>query len=112
MPRRRIIAFLARPHNRRGPVREYAAAGGPIVYVVGRMKNESDVAWERVGFQATFCDAGGRLIDAATEGDFPGMVLPHAEVAFKVSGSKHLPMSRYADHKVSVVEAEQARLWP
>jgi hypothetical protein len=85
---------------------------GPIVYVVGRMKNESDVAWEKVGLQAVFFNAEGRPIDAATDVDFPGTVLPRAEVAFKVSGRRYLPIGRYADHEVNVVEAEQVWRWP
>ena len=86
---------------------------GPVVFVVGMIKNTSAVEWKSIEVQARLKDAEGKLIDVKTESTYSRRIMPHGEMAFKAVGPAELPKERYAAYEVSVVSAADARrgLW-
>ena len=85
---------------------------GPVVFVVGRLRNNSDVTWKDIDVQAVFLDESGSLVNVETAWQYGHHILPRGESAFKVRGPADLPRGRYAKHKVAVTGAEDARRWP
>lgn len=85
---------------------------GPVVFVVGKIKNTSDVEWEYVRISAEFRDREGKLIDVVAEPLHIWGVMPHGEVAFKVRGPADLPAESYASYDVVVASAEDASRRP
>jgi hypothetical protein len=81
---------------------------GPTVFVVGLLRNRSDVPWRKVGMGVRFLDAEGKLIDAAVKADYLRCILPRGETAFKVRTLADLPKERYASYEVVVHSAEDA----
>ena len=82
---------------------------GPVVLVVGMLKNESDTAWRGMELQARFFDPQGKLIDVAVKDSFFSSIQPRGEVAFKLRGPADLPRENYARCEVLVHSAEDAR---
>jgi len=85
---------------------------GPVVLVVGRLRNNSDVEWESVHLQAEFFDESDSLVNVETEWQYGRHIMPWGESAFKVRGPADLPRERYATYSVTVTGAEDARRWP
>jgi len=82
---------------------------GPIVAVVGRIKNSSPVDWKESHLQVVFFNSKGELIDAGQENEYRSPFLPtEQEVAFKVSFPRQFPESEYASHKVGVISAKDS----
>ena len=88
------------------------SAEGDVVFIVGKLRNESDVEWEDVGVEADFFDAQGRLIDVEVEKHYLEYLVPHGEMAFKVRVIADRPVEEYADHKVFVGHAQDIRCTP
>ena len=88
------------------------SADGDIVFVVGKLRNESDVEWEQVGVEAEFFDPQGRLIDVEAEDHYLEHLIPHGEMAFKVRVVADRPLEEYADHKACVDYAKDIRRNP
>jgi hypothetical protein len=88
------------------------SADGDVVFVVGKLRNESDVEWEDVEIEAEFLDPQGRLIDVEVEERYFEHLVPHGEMAFKVRLIADRPVEEYADHKVFVGRAEDSRRTP
>jgi len=82
---------------------------GPVVFVVGMIKNTCGVEWKNIEVQARLKDSEGKLIDVKTEVTYSRRVMPHGEMAFKAEGPVELPKERYAGYEVSVVSAEDGR---
>jgi len=85
---------------------------GPVVFVVGRLRNNSDVTWKDMHVEAVFLDESGSLVNVETQWQYGRHIAPRGESAFKVRGLADLPRERYAKHKVTVTGAEDARRWP
>lgn len=80
-----------------------------IVGVVGELKNNSDIPWERVQIEVQFMDQEGRLIDTVTDVLFSGEIRPGATRFFRASQPAYLPKERYASYEVRVTGARDAR---
>jgi hypothetical protein len=87
---------------------------GPVVSVVGLLKNESDFGWRQLELDVQYFDRKGELIDvgADTRGYYLSTILPRGEIAFKFRGLADLPADDYASYKVFVRVAADARRWP
>jgi hypothetical protein len=85
---------------------------GDVVYVVGKLRNESDVEWDQIEVEAQFFDPQGKLIDADVQKRYVTHLLPHGEMAFKVRTVADRPLDEYATYKVSVKSAEDIRSSP
>jgi len=85
---------------------------GPVVLVVGMMKNDSDIPWEDVAVVAQFYDPQGRRIDVSYDRQYLACILPHGEMAFKLRAHADLPRESYARYEVSVPFAEDTRRAP
>ncbi len=81
---------------------------GQHVSVVCVVTNKSELAWDRVQIEARFFDKGGGLIDAESEYHY-GIILPHDEVAFRVSNTAYHDLGDYDSYKVFVRGARDAR---
>jgi hypothetical protein len=79
----------------------------PVVAVVGKIRNSSELDWKHTCVQVEFFDSKGALIDAGQTKEYlSGPRLPaREEVGFKVSFPRYFPESEYASHKVRVVLA-------
>ena len=83
---------------------------GPVVAVVGKLKNSSPVDWKDVRIQVEFFDSKGKLMDAAQQNEYSSPRLPaDQEIAFKVSFTRQFPEKEYASHKVCVISATDSR---
>jgi hypothetical protein len=81
---------------------------GPVVLVVGMMKNESDIAWNELNLDVAFYDQRGKLIDVDAKDFSVATIQPHGELAFKLRGPSDLPRETYARYEVTVRSAEDA----
>jgi hypothetical protein len=82
---------------------------GPTVAVIGKIKNNSEVAWKDVYLEAQYFDAHGAMIDTNGAEQY-GLVIPaHEEVAFRIRGSAARAGPEYTSHKVFVRSARDAR---
>jgi hypothetical protein len=82
---------------------------GSTVSVIGKIKNDSDVAWKDLYIEAQYFDANGVMVDTQGSEQY-GLVVPaHGEVAFRVRGSADRAENEYASHKVYVRSARDAR---
>jgi len=85
---------------------------GPVVFVVGRLKNNSDIGWDDIELQAQFFDESHALVNVEAESHYGRHIMPRGESAFKVRGPADLPRERYARYAVMVTGAVDARRWP
>jgi hypothetical protein len=85
-----------------------------MVTVVGTLTNHSDIGWKDIGVEAQFFDKSGKMIDAITvnANDYHGVViLPHAEVAFKIEGRASHSAADYETNKLNVRWAKDVDDW-
>ncbi len=87
---------------------QFGQGNSPIVAVVGRVRNDSDVDWDDVRFHVEFRNAEGKLIDAGQELRFALCIPAHEELGFKVAFERQFPEQWYASHTVRVVFANDA----
>ncbi len=87
---------------------------GPVICVIGMLKNDSDLAWKRVELEVQFYDPAGELIDVGTNTRqrYISEILPHGEIAFKVRLVPDVPVEDYASYKLCVRSAADARSYP
>lgn len=85
---------------------------GPTVFVVGKVKNNSDVTWESIHMEVQFMDPEGKLIDVEVQAHCLSKILPHGEMAFKLRAVAEMPRERYDSYQVSVRAAQDARATP
>ena len=85
--------------------------GWTTTAVVGRIRNNSDVAWKDVQIEVQFRDGDGKLVDTFTDSDLAKRYPPGEVRAFKASGWAYLPAERYASYEASVVWAKEAKVW-
>lgn len=82
---------------------------GPTISAIGKIRNNSDVAWKDIYLEAQYFDSGGTMIDA-NGGEQYGLTLPpHQEVAFRIRGAADRGEQEYASHKVFVRSARDGR---
>ena len=87
---------------------------GPVVCVIGILKNDSDVGWKEAQLEAQFYDRTGQLIDVGTD-QWQRVIFqvpPHGECAFKIRLPADHPTDSYASYKLFVRSAVDARSWP
>jgi hypothetical protein len=86
---------------------------GPVVCVVGILKNDSDVAWKGLGLEAQFYDPAGKLLDVHTDAmeRYVSQLPPRGECAFMIRLQADHPDEDYASYKLFVRSAVDARSW-
>src|SRR5687768_18087532 len=82
---------------------------GPVVAVLGTMKNDSEIPWNEVRFQVDFKDAEGKVIDTAQKHEYSFYIPAKESLAVKLSFRREFPETNYATHSVRVVSAKDAR---
>jgi hypothetical protein len=87
---------------------------GPLVCVIGTMRNDSDVTWKDVKLDVEFLDKEGNVIDVAQGPKvyFTNEVLPRSEGAFKVRAVREFPKEKYVSHRVHVRYASRRSDFP
>jgi hypothetical protein len=84
----------------------------PVVVIVGKLTNSSDVPWRDVVLEVRFRDPDSGLVDTTLAHTFYRSVQPSGDLAFKASLAAELPLECYAEHEVFVAWAEDARtMW-
>ena len=84
---------------------------GHFVSVVGRIRNDTEITWERVFFEVQYYDADNKLIDS-TSGSIDDIVLPpRKETSFKVRGKADKQESDYKSAKIILKKAKEADKW-
>lgn len=81
---------------------------GKAIYVVGTIKNVSPLSWEQITIKVDFFDKNKDLIDSAEETLYYEEVPPEGSTSFRVTTLNPRERSRYADYRVSVVNAREA----
>jgi hypothetical protein len=82
---------------------------GPIVAVVGTVRNDSGITWKDAIIEVKFFDKDHNLIDAKQQRDYSEVVLPGQTCAFKVSMSRDFSADKYVSYEVNVVSARDGR---
>src|SRR3989339_1193293 len=82
---------------------------GPTLSVVGKIRNDSEIHWKDIFLEAQYFDTTGTMIDTEGSEQYGLVILPHQEVAFRISSTPVRPQHDYADHKVFVRSARDAR---
>jgi hypothetical protein len=83
---------------------------GPVVAVVGKIKNTSPVDWKEVRIHAEFFNAKDALIDVDQQSEYQSPSLPAGqEIGFKVYFPRQFPEKEYVRHKIRVISAKDAR---
>jgi len=90
------------------------SSDGEVVSVVGVLKNESDVTWQKVVVEVRFLDPEGKLIDVGDNDKavYYTSIIARGEAAFKVRSACDLPREKYADYRIRVRSARDARRFP
>ena len=84
---------------------------GSFISVIGKLKNESDIAWEDIHFEVNYYDSEGNLIDTVSSKDYGLVVLPHDESTFKVRGNADKKEEEYKDYRIIIKTAEEYKRW-
>jgi len=80
---------------------------GPIVAVVGKIKNASSVDWKDLCIQVEFFDDKNSLIDADQQSEYRSPKLPAGqEIGFKISFPRPFPEKKYVRYNVRVISAK------
>lgn len=82
---------------------------GAYVSVVGLLTNRSQFEWKEVQLEARYYDKDGKLIDTGIERNYEAVMLPNSEAAFRIRTVADKPETAYANHKVFVRTAKDAR---
>ena len=87
---------------------------GPVVSVIGMLKNDSDLAWKRVELEVQLYNSTGELIDVGTDRwqRYVSEIAPQGEIAFKMRLVAEFPVKDYASYKLFVRGATDARSFP
>ncbi|MDY7011504.1 MAG: hypothetical protein SVV80_12250 [Planctomycetota bacterium] len=87
---------------------------GPVVWVVGKIRNDSEIEWREIQFEVQFMNEAGELIDVErrVQSFHEPRVLPGSESGFKVKANRDFSRDNYASQKVFIRYAKDARsLW-
>jgi len=76
--------------------------------IVGKLKNDSSLPWQDAELECQFYDAEGRLVDVM-QAEHSGTVPARGEAFFSLSLDPDLPREAYAQHKVVLRFARDAR---
>ena len=79
--------------------------GGPLVLLVGRLRNEGRQTWAYPRVNVAFLDGEGALVDARTVLPFDRQLRPGQEAAFQAVLAPDLAPQRYASNEAEVVWA-------
>jgi len=82
---------------------------GPVVCVIGRLRNDSNIPWSSIDLDAQFLDGNGKVVDVAQDRTYHYMlvdVLPYGECGFKIRGPRDFPKEKYASVKIDVTYAK------
>jgi hypothetical protein len=79
------------------------------VAVLGKIKNQSPVAWKDIYLHATFTDGAGKTIDVGQRQEYSYYLPPKDVLPFKLSFRREFPETNYVNHTVRVVGAKDAR---
>ena len=82
---------------------------GPMVAVMGTIKNTSPVPWKKIQFHADFFDAEGKRSDVGQKEEYSFYLPPNATSSFKVSFHREFSEINYVKHNVRVLAAKDAR---
>ncbi|MHC4543571.1 MAG: FxLYD domain-containing protein [Planctomycetota bacterium] len=85
---------------------------GPTVVVMGEIKNNSNLSWKDVQLEVRFYDNNNKLIDTDQKNKY-SFVIPANDIStFKVSIPREFPEEQYANCKVRILSAKDARtMW-
>ncbi len=82
---------------------------GPVVAIVGKLKNLSPVDWKDVRFHVDFYNPKGDFFDTGQQEAFTYRLLAGQETGFKVSLRREFPEKEYASYKARVISALDSR---
>jgi hypothetical protein len=82
---------------------------GPVVIIIGKMKNDSPVDWKDVRLHVDFYNGIGELIDTGQQESYNWRLPAGDETSFKMSLQRQLPEKEYSTYKVRVISAVDAR---
>ncbi len=80
---------------------------GLRIYITGVLTNKSPVTWRETEFDCRFFDSHGVMLDADT-GHSYAAILPHDDMAFRVSLIPTAPTNGYVSFRISVGNARNA----
>lgn len=82
---------------------------GPVIAVIGKLRNEGSRSGSRPHFEVRVHDPGGELIDAFAA-EVPSLVIPpEHEVAFRVRAEAHHDPARYGSFEIHLTEIHGSR---
>lgn len=84
---------------------------GSYISVIGKLRNDTDIAWENVYFEARFYDTNNKLIDTISDNNHDLVVLPNADGAFRVRGRADKPEQSYHRFDLIIKKAREAHKW-
>ncbi len=76
-----------------------------LVFVLGRLQNDSDVTWMYVELEVSFFSKEGTLVDTISSDASGLQLMPHAEAKFRVIQEVVRPEEDYFRHEVIVKDA-------
>jgi RNA polymerase subunit RPABC4/transcription elongation factor Spt4 len=82
---------------------------GPIIAIMGRIKNDSDVVWRDVQYEVEFHDAAGKMVDTVQGGQYSSVVQAHQIHPFKFSSEREFPKESYVSFQIRVLTARDAK---
>ncbi len=83
---------------------------GPVVWVVGKIRNDSEIDWREIQFEVQFMNEAGELIDVErrVQSFHESRVLPRSEAGFKIKAAREFSKEKYASQKVFIRYAKDA----
>ncbi len=78
------------------------------VSILGTIRNDTDIPWQRPAMEVQFYDKTGKLIDVVESFYSSITLMPHQEQAFRISDEASRPVADYATHKVLLRHANDA----
>jgi hypothetical protein len=80
---------------------------GAYITTIGKIRNDSDLIWERVAIEVRYYDSSKQLIDTITDRPFDLILPAHSEVTFRVRGPAAHPKEDYASQEVKIIWAQK-----
>lgn len=77
--------------------------------IIGKVKNRSPIGWKNVRYQVDFFNSAGEFLDTGQGESYTWHVPPGQEVGFKVRLVRDFAKDNYADYKVRIIHADDAR---
>jgi hypothetical protein len=92
-------------------VSESNAPGNGYTSIVGRIRNDSPVTWDNPYFEVQCFDRDGKLVDTYSHYDAGMVLVPRTDQAFRLSFQPSQAPEKYADYKVFLRHARDAKRW-